>query len=435
MRFGSSSPAWRQNPFLDGLGRTTVQVNLGIFEDGAPAIYDLHKVSNPHICAIGMSGAGKTHTIRNIIHQLSAQGATIIALDGQGDLSGLPNTVDTVFLAGGRSGSVNPLRVEVDADIQSGAVLLAIRNVITVVRKFVPSLGIRQEADLHKIIEYTYQRFGILDEDPSTWAIPSPTMKDVLDDLTELRHKLQAGMDEDVFKILRKTRARILAAEEKEREDLLNKERENLSRVIASLVDRGLDGTLTDQRFELRRIEALEHVINGIVRTGLFNGDDLRIRRGCINRFDLNKLHQTDMAVMYHLLLDRIFHAVRRNCVELNPRLPSVYVVLDEGKLASSYMEDLMSPLNRIATEGRKFGLALIMGVQSPKHLSDDSFENFGMTLLLKINHNAQDRMTRLFRIPESVLQAIEPRQSGLYSVNGARFHKIYFSTGQTMVA
>lgn len=405
-----------------------MQVNLGCYEDGSPAIYDLNRASNPHICVIGMSGAGKTYTICNILQQLNPQGATIIALDGQGDMDGLPNSVDTFFRAGGGSASVNPMRVEVDPDLSSGAVLVSIRQVLTVLRMLVSNLGKRQEADLHYLLEKTYARFGIKDDDPSTWSLAPPTLDNLLEDVTELRHCLEAGMDRDIFKDLRTARRRVQQAEESDREEAYKRERERLTALIGELVDQGLRDTIADRKWDLKRIESLEHIIGGVVRSGLFSGDDLRIRRGLINRFDLNKLHQSDQMVMYHLLLDRVFHAAKRSCTEMNPRLPSIFLVLDEGKLASAQQSDLLSPLNRIATEGRKYGLALIMGVQSPKHLSDDAFDNFGMTLLLKINHSAQERMSRLFKIRESVLQSIEPRQSAVYSVNGGRFNTIHLT-------
>lgn len=408
-----------------------MQVDLGYYQDGSRAVYDLARASNPHMCVIGMSGAGKTHTIRQVLSQLNAYGATVICLDGQGDMVGLPNSVDTFFLAGGEGGSVNPMRVESDNEINKGAVLIAIRQVLTVVRMFAPNLGVRQEADLHLLLEKTYLRFGILDEDSSTWEKQAPVLSDLLDDVIDLRRRLETNMEHDIFKELRNARRSLKRAEDKDKEGAYERAREHLTELIGKLVERGLHDTLTERRWDLKRIESLEHVLGGMVRTGLFRGDDVRMRRGMINRFDLNKLHQTDQMVMYHLLLDRVFHAVRRNCTHLNPKLPSIFIVLDEGKLASAGMDGFLSPLNRIATEGRKYGLALIMGVQSPKHLSDDAFDNFGMTLLLKINHNAQDRISRLFKIRETTLQSVEPRVNALYSFNGARFQTITFAEAQ----
>jgi len=405
-----------------------MQVDLGCYLDGSRAVYDRPHATNAVLLMIGMSGAGKTYTIRRILTQLNSYGATVISLDGQGDMVGLPNSVDTFFRAGGDGGSVNPMRIELDDDISTGAVLIAIRQVLTVVRMFAPSLGMRQEADLHFLLEKTYQRFGILDEDSSTWSKPTPGLSDLLEDVTDLRRRLETNMEHDIFKELRSARRSVKRAEGGDSDGAYEKARKRLTALVEQLVERGLHETLSERRWDLKRIESLEHVLGGMVRSGLFRGDDVRMRRGMINRFDLNKLHQTDQMVMYHLLLDRIFHAVRRNCTELNPRLPSIFIVLDEGKLASSGMDGFLSPLNRIATEGRKYGLALIMGVQSPKHLSDDAFDNFGMTLLLKINHNAQERMSRLFKIRESVFQSVEPRVNALYSFNGARFQTITFA-------
>lgn len=398
-------------------------VPIGTYTDGRECRYDLARAANFNICVLGMSGAGKTHNIRHLTQAFCNLGMTVFVCDVQGDLAGIPGSVDIPFRYRSAAGSVNPLRV--DPDPEGGGVDMAIRQAIHVIRMFSPQMGTRQEADLRALLDVTFHDFGFRVDERATWGNPAPTLKDVLDRAQEVYVRISHGVDKNVFALIEKHRKRINTLAETDDTETHDTEVAKLAEEVEKLVRQGLTGELRARRWEAKRLESLIHILEGIVATGLFNGDDMVIKQHRINRFDLTKLHKVDQQVMLHLLLERCFEFAKRTCTHLNPSMPHLAVVLDEGKYATAWMQDMLSPLNRIATEGRKYGGGLIMGVQSLRHLSEDASDNFGMTMVLKLSDKAAERAARIFRVPESLLDQIEPRRDALYSFNGSRFARV----------
>lgn len=405
----------------------TVDVLLGEYIDNNTCAYDISRAVNPHSCLVGMSGAGKTHVIRRMATSFCSAGMTVFMIDGQGDLEGIPDSVDIPFRYQGAHGSVNPLRV--DPDPEGGGVILAIRQTLHVLKMFYPALGARQEADFRKLILLAYSRNNILPDNPATWTNPPPTLETLHRLAHEVHLLLQTGSQEDVLEKIQRTRSLVLAAREKKDEATERAEKEKLQTAIVALVEEGMNNDLNKERWNLKRLEAIEHILDGIVSTGLFSGDDLTLRPRRINRFDLSKLHPLDQQVMIYLLLERVFEWSKRSCAELNPKVPRLMLILDEGKHAAARMDDLLSPLNLIATEGRKFGLGLVLGVQSLSHLTEDLLDNFAMQLVLKLTHNACDKAARLFKVQETVLSRMEAKRDALFSMNGSRFQSIRLSS------
>lgn len=410
-------------------------VLLGHHSDGTPCYYDPARLINGHACMLGMSGAGKSHLIRYLISQLcQAWGITTFLYDLQGDLGGIPGANDVVFHYGDDAiACVNPLRI--DADPRNGGVHMAVRQSVNILRMFNPHMGTRQESDLAKLLERTFAAVGISQADPASWSKPTPCLSDVLREVSYARAEATTGLLQDEAERIRALRKKIRKLRDKEYTDdnLDQKEADNeelerleeeLTKLVLELVVEGNDKD-KGPRWDLKRLDGIEHLLQSVVKRRLFNGDDMPIRVQRINRFDLNPLHEVDRKVMLHVLLERAFDYARRTCRVLNPPMPRIMVVLDEGKYASTWMEDLLSPLNKIATEGRKYGLGLIMGVQSIRHLSDDAADNFAMTMVLKLTDKATERAAKLFRVPEAVLESMEVRHHALVGFNGSRFRKI----------
>lgn len=428
------------------LQMTPMSIPIGTYTDGRACQYDLARAANFNVCVLGMSGAGKTHNIRRLSQSFCENGMTVFVCDVQGDLACIPGSVDIPFRYRSAHGSVNPLRVDVDPE--GGGVDMAIRQAIHVIRMFSPQMGTRQEADLRALLDAAFYKAGVRVDDRTTWENPAPTLKDVLDQAQNVLVRITDGVDKNVYALIEKNRSRVnrlMQADTPKKEPEpkkadaaespdANQEKEDseydkavakLTESVEKLVREGLKGKLRERRWDKNRLESLIHILEGIVATGLFNGDDMEIRRHQINRFDLTKLHKVDQQVMLHLLLERCFEFAKRTCKHMNPSTPHLAVVLDEGKYATAWMQDMLSPLNRIATEGRKYGCGLIMGVQSLRHLSEDASDNFGMSLVLKLSDKACERAARIFRVPESLLDQIQPRRDGLYSFNGSRFARV----------
>lgn len=406
-------------------------IPLGVHTDGADCVYDPSQAVNGHVCILGMSGAGKSHTIRYLAHAYRQYGMTVFIPDVQDDLGSIPDVHDIPFRYRGSQGSVNPLRVDPDPD--AGGVDIAIRQAIYVIRMFASHMGARQEADLRTLLELTYRDKGLKSDDPTTWTQRAPTLVDVLSKARQVHIEVTDGIGPDVFTAIANGRTELVELRaDKADQATIEAAKAELVKDVTALVEKGLKGDdLRRKRWDGKRLESIIHLLEGIVSTGLFNGDDLHahIRKGLVNRFVLTNLHKVDQKVILHLLLERVFDYAKRTCRRLNPPVPHIVLVLDEGKYASAWMDDKLSPLNQIATEGRKYGLALVMGVQSLRHLSEDAAENFGMTMVLKLSDMACKRAAQIFRVPEALLEQIEAKRNALVSINGSRFRRITLTT------
>ena len=409
---------------VDTLKENDVSIKFGLYDDGTPALLNLSEAVNPHILLTGMSGAGKTHIIRYLCRTLAAARMTVFIVDTQGDITGIDGMKDHPFRYSGGGCSINPMRV--DPNQHSGGVRIAIRNTLFVLKRMSRSIGTRQEADLVALLEETYRRAGLVVDDFSTWGMPAPQLRDLLAVVRELLDTLESGFNADVNKVIDDYRKAVAKARESEDADALSKVVDAFEENISALQAHEKAGFVAARRWEYRRLEAIEQVIASIVSTGLFCSDDIQPDWGRANRFHIREdVHKSDQHVLFHLILDRVFDVARRRCRAQNPRLPTMYIVLDEGKYAAAKMDDPLSPLNRIATEGRKYGLGLIMGVQSPQHLTTDALDNFGTQILLKTAPTAQDRASRVFKVPDTVLENLELKRDAMVSISGGRYQRI----------
>ena len=90
-----------------------------------------------------------------------------------------------------------------------------------------------------------------------------------------------------------------------------------------------------------------------------------------------------------------------------------------------------MSPLNRIASEGRKFGLGMVVGVQSPDQLTKDVIDNLGALLLLPVAGTSVRKTCQQVNVDKRMLQRIRSKESGLYLIQDAgQFQPLYVFPG-----
>lgn len=139
--------------------------------ENPPVIWDSNNVVNPHMCLIGMTGSGKSHTLRKIIESLSLYNENpehkIHVLDVHGDLS-VPNASSVLFSEQTQYG-LNPLKIIPDPDF--GGIRKKTNSFIQVFKKFSRALGEKQIAVLRNLIYDTYENFGFKINDPRTWLV------------------------------------------------------------------------------------------------------------------------------------------------------------------------------------------------------------------------------------------------------------------------
>lgn len=133
--------------------------------------WDSEKLINGHALLIGMSGAGKTYTLKRMLAGMQAQseGRTRFhVFDVHGDIS--IRGASEVMFAELTPYGLNPLRV--NPDPYFGGVRKCIQNFIKTINKASSSpLGVKQEAVIRNVLTDVYRAHGFNPDDPRTWYV------------------------------------------------------------------------------------------------------------------------------------------------------------------------------------------------------------------------------------------------------------------------
>lgn len=136
-----------------------------------PVEWDPARLANPHIMLAGMSGAGKTHTIRKLI--ASMQASTSVALrvhvfDVHGDI--LIDRASSVMFSEQSQSGLNPLRVSPNPHY--GGLRKQIQLFIGTINQVSSSpLGVKQVSVIRNLLYDVYAMHGFLADDPTTWSV------------------------------------------------------------------------------------------------------------------------------------------------------------------------------------------------------------------------------------------------------------------------
>lgn len=135
-----------------------------------PVVWDSLVAVNGHILMSGMSGAGKTYTLRRLIAAMlstSSRTPRVHVFDVHGDIE-IEGCSSVMFSEQTQYG-LNPLRVNPDPHF--GGVRKRVRDFITTMNRVMNKLGPKQEAALRNILVDVYAKHGFNPEDPETWEI------------------------------------------------------------------------------------------------------------------------------------------------------------------------------------------------------------------------------------------------------------------------
>lgn len=399
---------------------------LGERADGEPFIYDLSGAANYNVGLCGMTGAGKSHLIRLLMRGYHQAGVTCYAADVHGDFATIPGVPDEAirhleFRNDGSGATINPLRVTP----YDGPNVVS-RQFVEAARLFSSSLGARQQYTLRSLVAKLYDRFGIAHNDPNTWTRDSPQLSDLLDVVRHTLEDVTRGLPDSktakaVKKATRRAAAKEMEGENEERDKSIYEAGEALYRAYQA-DEKSVD---KDAIFPTRdRLQALYELLQEMQARQIFGEDAVSPapRPGLINRFAMEDLVVRDKQVLSYLIIDRVFNYMMRSAKTLEPTLPRGMVVLDEGKIVAAISQNQMSPLNRAATEGRKFGMGILLGVQSTTHMTEDVLDSCGLFCLLRQHHRRVDEAARAFRISGDRIAKIEPRRDALIAEAGGGF-------------
>lgn len=372
---------------------------------------------NPHLLICGLSGSGKTTLLKQITKYLQNKNKHIYLIDLQGDLA-LPRENEIEFTAWDAKYGINPFefdmgvsaemisnivegKVKVDPAINSliknAGPIVQVREIVEIVRKnFFKSLGSNQDAMLADLLLDTYRTKGIIHDDYTTWLNPLPDISDTKELISNIETTwglLMAQLKANKVKMITTSVIKSFYSE------ILNDtEREFWDK-------HNIDPIKYLEKTAFNTVKGLEFHINVLAGSGVFHSNVPPVKPG-LNRLNMSGLRHEIQRFMSDIFIGKIFRACKlrgeyskRKDKSRGERCDT-YIIVDEGKLivpSGRAKNDPYSYLNRIITEARKYGLALIIVVQSPEHLPAEFLRNVYMQVILTMNPSDYDTARKCF--------------------------------------
>lgn len=438
-----------------------IAFNIGArLDNGKPISHSMFAAANFNHAFIGTSGVGKTYGIQKFSLEFNRQGCTVFIIDTQGDFNPAEyqekhdiSGVDFHVMEFGYDPEcygINPFVI--NANEKGGGMYHAEINVLETVRLFNGSLGSRQKTVLKKLIEETFNEAGIYRDLPETYSLTPPTLDDLYALLQTKIKMLQTGIDKNIFEKIgsvKKEIAKNSLALKKERlknddphssssqkiedfesvgSDLIDELKtlvaEMAEKEVYVMLDQGSEEAVlkSEGGGSLERLTAIDDLLSGMIQSRLFAGPNVAAKSNRINVLDLSGVNAAQQPALFHLLLDRIFQASIRGCTKLNPEKPSFMFGFDEAKVFTSFASSPLSPINRIYTEGRKYGLGTFTGLQTPAQLTDEIRSCLSTILLYPLARDRYKDAKRLWGISEVQMDSMRPKSDAMYSLNSTDF-------------
>ncbi len=397
-----------------------------------PVVWDSQTAMNGHIMIMGGSGAGKTHTARQLLKGMvqASSDLRIHVFDVHGDIDGLPR-LSTVKFSEQTPYGYNPLAINACKD--SGGVRRRIQSFISALNRTSRRLGSRQEAVLRALLTDLYAANGFYEDKPDSWRMDDgvlrkfskkhPTLTDAARFTQAKLRSLYLGADTSAAAAFEQTNRKAQSLYSKLRalgrvdskqlsaDADINKLKvaaiESYRQAIQAMgTGRELDDLLRyDSREVLRSVsERLENLnATGVFRSEPPPFDPL----ATIWRYDIKSLREDEQKLLVYCRLEALFHQAVANGVQ---QTIQQVVFLDEAK--RFFTDEMDNPINMIVTEGRKFGLAIVCASQSPTHFSEDFLANVATKILLRLDEMYWDGAVKKLRIELNTLKYIVPRKN-----------------------
>ena len=416
-----------------------MQVKLGIdaqtIKSGSrtPVLWDTTKLINGHVLIVGKSGTGKTHTLKNMVSQMSRQSngkLRVHVMDVHGDIE--LDGASTVKFSESTPYGFNPLTINPDPDF--GGVRKRVQSFIAALSRTGFRLGSKQEAALRNILFDLYAANGFIDNDPSTWKIENkpgaryqrkqPAMEDAVRFANAKLRGMFLGTSSKTVAALEKLYRKQIQLQSKikySNKALDTSEMEAVQNDIQKLSTEAMDlfkehieamqtGRELDDLIKYDSKDVMKSVVDrleNLHNIGIFRPSRPPFDMNApIWRYDIKALSTDEKKLFVSFILEAIFlratqRGVQSDVVEL--------VILDEAHLFSSDEPD--NPVNVIAKEARKFGLGLFAASQSPTHFSDDFISNVSTKIILGIDQMYWDGTVRKLKVEQNALEWIIPHQ------------------------
>jgi len=173
--------------------------------------------------------------------------------------------------------------------------------------------------------------------------------------------------------------------------------------------------SISDLHFQTR--QALISRIGSLRDSGFLAEDYIVPREFCVpGKVTIFRLVGTplgDLGIRFFVadIVRQVFEAKKRGTLKQN-----IILIVDEAHLfapAKGKNDPVREILIRVAREGRKMGVWLILATQSPRDLSDEIIINCSTVIALKMQRRDISRLTQLFGIPKSLAEILTKTQPG----------------------
>lgn len=428
---------------------TTSRFTIGFdsFKKEQPFVWDLGTLANGHVGITGTSGSGKTYQIRRFAEAFAQDHETKITIfDYHGDID-VPGASEVLFSESTRYG-YNPFVV--NTDLHYGGLRKSANHIIDIMsagRK----LGPQQEATLRQLVMDCYALKWMKQEKPTSWKknnaseVECQRLYDkrewtelrgcypTLTDLERLiRRKLKSGLfgiDDnnqpnltlqtfDAFlraaRVLVKAKERNVKEDSEKAQEALNKARAKALETYEAALAQVRTGDEFDELLKYDSVDTLKSLlirIENVKALGLFNANEPPFT-GRIHRYNIKPLasSEDELKMFVYNRMMAIFHEEMQRG-ESNGRVRHV-IILDEAKRFCD--EENTNPINIIANEARKFGIALVLASQSPSHFSEDFINSAGTLLVQNMAPGDWPRAAAKLQIEKKKLEFLKPRQTAL---------------------
>ena len=408
----------------------------------SPVIMDTDRLINGHMLFAGMSGTGKSYQIQNLLNACARENITADVFDVHEELDGSAKSASAKFSESTRTG-FNPLVVSLDP--HSGGPRKQISQLIDMVNRTSRQLGPRQEGAIRNLIGDVYYLRGIYPDAPDSWRKDQltehqydqmiqnrdytrlknyyPIIRDVISYAERKLKTITTGSDTKCVNALERVEAsagRIntlmtrfqKSASDEEVDQLKTRLEKEKEKAIESYIDyiRAIEsGREFQDMLKYTNRDTLVSVIErlqSIQNSGIFCSNAPVFGNALIRVYQVGALSDDER----RLLFFNRAHQILRECMDAGKSNTLKRIVLvDEGHLY--YSEDGDNPMNRIAKEGRKFGLGIVIGSQSPTHFSEDFLTNCGTVFLMGIHEQYWDMACRKLKIDQTTLKATRARE------------------------
>lgn len=405
-------------------------------------VLDTNELINGHMLIAGMSGTGKSYQIMRYLDSAHRQGVEIDVFDVHEEMHEVPGAVACKFSESTRLG-FNPLVPSLDP--HSGGIRRQIEAVVDIINRTSRKLGPRQESALKHLLSEVYLLRGMYPDNPASWDRRiiteeefdqivdrrdyaflrqcQPILRDVISYAERKLKALTFGaenrcisalerVEKTVVKIhsLESKRGRVDSDEEMARlEQKLIEEKADAIQFYTEFINSMDTGKEYAQAMRYTNAETIKSLLERLQELqdgGIFRSNPPHWGGSTLRVHQVGSLRDDDRKLLFYMRCE----AILRRAMDAG-KTPSLRHVIfaDEGHLY--YSEDADHPMNRLAKEGRKFGVGLVIGSQSPTHFSEDFLTNVGTIVLCGINASYWDMAQRKLRCDRQVLTSTRARE------------------------